>query len=567
MKLNFITDIPGYRARNLHGKGLLVDWNGTERHRFSPQEFVRQIHTYTAGFKAMVSAGERVCIFSRYTRTELLAAEFALLNLGAVVCPLNGFLTGEDVKAAMTLLKPAFCIVPDADHLALLQNHIKGEIQTSVLEIGSIPSSHQEPVIPELTNPDQAALVILTSGTTGKIKGAVLTHRNIIFCVLSVMAVVPVDYRHTLLSFLPSSHIFERIVIYACLALRAELHFVRDHRHARLLYRKVNPHFMTAVPRTLERAFMEFKEASHAKGYFTRQIFEFALRQGSSPSPVKRRIARLIALYKLRTIFGTRLKGIVVGGAAMHIGIMKWYEAAGIKVREGYGLTECGGVVSLNRFSPGQHKAGTTGLPMPGVEVRIDSTGRESQGEILVKSPGIMLGYLDNPEGTDEAIDEDGWLHTGDIGTFEDQRFLKITGRKRVIFKNAFGEFVIPEKIEHRLDDEVAIDRSMVIGLGRAFTSALIRPNFDYLEQWCLDHGIHWTSEMYMVHNPEVAQHYQSIIDRINKSFPIHQRILGFTLVHEEWLPENGLATITLKLRRHAIEDFYRKRIENMYKV
>ena len=528
----------------------------------TPDELVELITRFRGALNQRgIRAGQRVMVASSCTRAMIMAAEFALLELGAIICPVQAQLRPVDFQKAYELLDPAFVVV--ADQETLKEHSLPSQadiISLSDLEIVDNPAP------PVKAHPNDPALIILTSGTTGEMKGVVLSHANVLYCVLGVMAVVPLTHRHCVLSFLPTSHIFERIVIYAVLALKSEMHFATDARHARVLFPRVNPHFFTTVPRPLERAFQEFRKAAEMKGFFKRVIFEFSLKQASGESALKRRAARLIALRRLRRVFGRRLIGVFVGGAAMPVEIMKWYEAAGIKVREGYGMTECSGVASVNRFNPGEFRLGTTGLPMPGAEIRIDSANPGRPGEILLRSPGVMIGYLHNEESTRAVIDPDGWLHTGDVGVVEDGQFLRISGRKKVIFKNSFGEYVVPEVVEHELRKLPAVEDAMVLGLGRPYTSALIVPRFDVLESWCREQEIHWTSAMYMIYNPEVRDYYETQINDLNKTLPAHQRVMGFALVHEPWTAENGFVTPAFKLRRHALEEHYSKTIDNIYK-
>lgn len=254
---------------------------------------------------------------------------------------------------------------------------------------------------------------------------------------------------------------------------------------------------------------------------------------------------------------GGHLKGIISGAAYLDPKVEKLYERSGIKIRQGYGLTEASPVVTINRFEPGGYRKGTVGLPIPGVEVKI-----ASDGEILVKGPNIMLGYYKDEEATRLAI-QDGWLHTGDIGRWEKENFLIITDRKSNIYKNASGKFISPVQIEARLVHQTPIHEALVIGFMRPYTMALIIPNFEVLEKQCAEKNIHWTAPQFMIHNPMVLLLYRHLLDNIG--LQSHERIEKFVLLSAAWTPENGLLTSTYKPRRKEILNRYTKVIEETY--
>ena len=565
--IEVIPDLLQYRTEQITGSGTVTEWTEHARFSMTTESFNDTVAWFTSDFlNRGLKKGSHVVIFSRHTSIQILAAEFALLDVGVIVCPVHGFMSTEDLQRAITLLQPVLCIVPDDPHRRDLVQVLEAAGIVSDILIpqtsGAAPGSEAEKAA---VSPDDPALIILTSGTTGDIKGVVLTHGNITSGILAIMASVPITGKHVHLSFLPISHIFERIVFYTVFAMGAKLHFVRSWLEALRLMHRIHPHYLTAVPKSLEKLFDQFKEVSEDKGFFPRQILAFSLKYATGKSVIRRWLARQFVLFRLRRLFGFRLKGVVVGGAAMSPKLTGWYEAAGVTIREGYGLTECGGVATLNRFTPGENRRGTTGLAMPGIVIEIDSAKPDIPGEILLQGPTVMKGYLDNPEATNRAIDGQGRLHTGDIGFLDSSGFLTITGRRKEIFKNSFGEYVIPSRLEGILKEHNEISEAMVLGPGKSFTSALIRPDFTFLERWCAEHGVHWTSPMYMVHNPEVHKLYSNLLESVNAGLPAHQRIMGFALVAEEWSPESGLVTATLKVRRHAVMDFYEKEINSIY--
>ncbi|MBL7793879.1 MAG: AMP-binding protein, partial [Saprospiraceae bacterium] len=239
--------------------------------------------------------------------------------------------------------------------------------------------------------------------------------------------------------------------------------------------------------------------------------------------------------------------------------------AMGIRVREGYGMTETSPVISLNHFTPGLYAFGTVGLPLPGVEVHIDQPDEDGEGEILVRGPNVMMGYYRQPDATRQVIDEEGWFHTGDVGRFVRKRFLQITDRKKDIFKTSAGKYIAPLALENYFRESPFIEQIMIIGFQRPYLTALIKPNFEWLELWCRERHIHWTGPQYMVHNIKVKQKLSEEVDALNAELPNFQTIRKFHLVHQEWTVESGMLTYTLKLVRSRILELYAKEIEALY--
>jgi long-chain acyl-CoA synthetase len=264
---------------------------------------------------------------------------------------------------------------------------------------------------------------------------------------------------------------------------------------------------------------------------------------------------------------GGRVEGVIVGAAALQPRLSRLFSAAGIPIREGYGCTETSPVVAFNRFSPGGFMYGTVGIPLPGVEVKIDTTHEDlpGEGEILVRGANVMMGYYKKPEATKEVFTEDGWYRTGDIGHFSYKWFLKITDRKRDIFKTSNGRYVAPQVVENQLKTSVYIDQCMVYGLGKPYIVALILPNFHILKEWCDQKGIHWTAPQYMVINPKVQQFYTKLIADLNEYLSPIERVEKFQLLFQEWNSENGELTPTMKVRRRIVAEKFEKEIAALY--
>jgi long-chain acyl-CoA synthetase len=307
-----------------------------------------------------------------------------------------------------------------------------------------------------------------------------------------------------------------------------------------------------------------------------RKIIDWALAEGeyfegehkeSIGNYIKRALADAFVFRAWRKALGGRVEGVIVGAAALQPRLSRLFSAAGIPIREGYGCTETSPVVSFNRFSPGGFMYGTVGMPLTGVEVKIDNDGEnlQGEGEILVKGPNVMMGYYKKKEATAEVFTEDGWYRTGDIGHFTNKWFLKITDRKRDIFKTSNGRYVAPQIVENQLKTSAFIDQCMVYGLGKPYVVALIVPNFHLLKEWCEQKGIHWTAPQYMVINPKVEKFYTKLISDLNEYLSPIERVERFHLLFEEWNAENGELTPTLKVRRRIIVEKFEQEIMKLY--
>ncbi len=280
---------------------------------------------------------------------------------------------------------------------------------------------------------------------------------------------------------------------------------------------------------------------------------------------LKHIVARLLVLNRWKRNLGGQVRYIIVGAATLQPSIARLFEATGIRIREGYGMTEASPFITTNRFEPGLNKIGTVGIPIPGVEVRIDNPDEEGNGEIQVKGPNIMQEYFKEPELTKESFTADGWFKTGDVGHFEDKRFLKITGRKKHIFKTSAGKYIAPHQLQNHFTSSSYIQQCLIIGFQRPYVTALIVPNYSLLEKWCKDKKIHWTSPQFMAHNIKVVDKIQSEIDLLNQRLSNFQRIKKFTLCHREWTIEDGLYSASYKPIRHRLMAIFDKEIKKMY--
>lgn len=428
--------------------------------------------------------------------------------------------------------------------------------------------------------PEDLATILYTSGTTGVPKGVMLSHFNIVSNVKSVLAIVPVGPQSVTVSFLPLSHIFERMVTYAYQAAGVPVWYADTVEHLPDIFAEVRPHFITAVPRILERMHERLLEERDRTSGLRRRIMDWAINLGERypysgehgmplDYALKRWLADWLVFRHWRKKMGGRMQYIAVGAAALQPRLGRLLSAARVEVREGYGLTETSPVIAFNRFEPGGVRFGTVGMPAPGVEVRIGQPeeGSGEEGEIEVRGPNVMLGYLHLPDETAARFTSDGWFRTGDVGHFEHKRFLKITGRRSEIFKTTTGKFVAPAFVEQQLTLSPFISQAMVAGANQPFVAALLVPNFAHLEAWCKENRVHWTAPQFMVLNPKVEKLYRQEVDRINEErLGSIEKVREFHLLHETWTPENGMLTPTLKIRRDAVAKAFQTEVEGMFK-
>ena len=547
--------------------------------------------------------GDRVGILAHCSSPEWLIADMAMLQIGIIPVPIHATARLDEIEHISKDANLRACFVSDSEMLEKMDAAgIKLEFTFSFVSRNAVPDEpEQRSGIHYWNNlvcePDEhlkgkiqyyrdgigeadLATLIYTSGTTGLPKGVMLTHQNIVSNVKSVLAIVPVGPDTVAVSFLPMSHILERMVCFTYQAAGTPIWFAASIERLPKTLLEVRPHFMTAVPRVLERMHERLLEERNRSGRLKKKILDWAIAlgerfpyAGGQAMPIDYRIKRWIADFLVfrhwRKRMGGRVRYIAVGAAALQPRLGRLFSAAGIDVREGYGLTETSPVIAFNRFEPGGVHFGTVGIPAPGVEVRIaEVRDEEGNGEVEVRGPNVTSGYLHLPEESAERFTADGWFRTGDLGRFEFKRFLKITGRKSEVFKTTTGKFVAPAYVEQQLVASPYISQTMVLGLNRAFVGALIVPDFHQLEAWCIENKVHWTSPQYMVLNPKVEKFFRQEIEKINEErLGTIEKVLAFHLLFEPWTAESGLLTPTLKLRREVLGSLYAGEIEKIFQI
>ena len=533
-----------------------------------------------------IGKGDRVAILSE-NRPEWTIADFAALLIGAVSVPIYATLTAEqtayilrDSGARVAFLSSAAQLqkVRSIQDQTALENLVvmdavddAGAVRMAEMESAGQAGGNARPEVQALeaagrtVSPDDLATIIYTSGTTGTPKGVMLTHGNMASNLNCSLAEFPVRPGDVSISFLPLSHVTARHVDFALLyrgVTLAHLAVVTQLPRALL---EVKPTFFVAVPRVYEK--IHFQTEQKAQGFPNSTFYSWALSVGKEnqaevlagrkPTSRSWKLADRMLYSKVRAGLGGRIETFISGGAPLGRELAEWYAAIGIRIHEGYGLTETSPVIAVN--TPGAHKIGTVGKPLPNVEVRI-----ADDGEVLVRGPSVFKQYWNKPKETQEAF-VDGWFKTGDIGNLDADGFLSITDRKKDLIKTSGGKFIAPQPIENSLKHNVLIAEAVVLGEKRKFPSVLIAPNFPLLEDWARTHELAFASRQELVAQAEVRALYEGIVEELNRNLARFEKLKRVLLVADEFSAENGTLTASMKLRRRVVAERYRQQIEEMY--
>ncbi len=580
-----IFDIPQLQAKRYPQDIALANYERGQWTCFSTTVFCENITKASAlMLRKDIAAGDCIALIGKSGNPYWNMLDFGALQAGVIVVPVLSGISWYQLEYILEECKIKHIFYASREDEAfyeaiLTENFITQKLDKAFFQQIKTPTNEEIALIEarkDKIKETDLATIIYTSGTTGEPKGVMLSHRNIVSNVKAVMPLLPELKGKTVLSFLPLSHIFERTATYTYIALGATIHYAGSIDNLEVCLKSARPHYFSAVPRLVEKMLDRVMENREKANPIFKKIIDWALAEGndfegehreSVLNYLKRGIADKVVFRAWRKALGGRVEGVMVGAAALQPRLSKLFSAAGIPIREGYGCTETSPIIAFNRFSPGGFMYGTVGIPLPGVEVKIDTEENiNGEGEILIKGPNVMLGYFNKPEATNEVFTEDGWFKTGDVGHFTNKWFLKITDRKRDIFKTSNGRFIAPQIVENQLKTSMFIDQCMVYGLGKPHVVALIVPNFHALKEWCEQKGIHWTAPQYMVINPKVQKFYHKLVDDLNEYLSPPEKVVKFSLLHEEWNAEKDELTPTLKVRRRVISEKFNTQIEDLYK-
>jgi long-chain acyl-CoA synthetase len=535
--------------------------------------------------KLGVKPGDKIATISN-NRPEWNFVDMGILQIGAVHVPIYPTISESDYKyilahsevkyvfiAGKEILRKIEAILPEIP--AILGVYTFKPIDNikhldELIETGRLNQNAEEvEKIKAGISPDSLATLIYTSGTTGFPKGVMLTHSNILSNVMGVKHIFPVDETCKGLSYLPLCHVYERMDNYTYQFLGLSIYYAESMGTIAENIREVRPEIFTTVPRLLEKVYdkiiakgMLLKGVKKAIFFWAVSLANHYELEGKSWFYHARlRIANKLVFSKWREALGGNVRVIVSGGAALQPRLAKVFTAAGIQVLEGYGLTETSPVIAVNTLEKGGRMFGTVGKPLHNVEVKI-----AADGEILARGSNIMSGYYKEPGMTTEAIEPDGWFHTGDVGILEPEGHLRITGRKKEIFKTSLGKYISPQLLENKFKESAFIDGIIILGENQKFAAALVVPDFNYLRTYCEHKNITYSSDKEMIKDPVIINRFKKEIDHFNKFFGSTEQIQSFALIDHEWSIETGELTANLKLKRSYILDTYKEEVERLFR-
>ncbi|MBV7268613.1 AMP-dependent synthetase/ligase [Winogradskyella luteola] len=582
-------DFPYYQLKHKPSQSALVTKYDGKWTPMSTKEYLDKANTVSRALLKMgVQKNDKIAIISSTNRTEWNIMDIGILQTGAQNIPIYPTISAEDYEYVLNHSGSIYCFVSDEEVLEKVRkvqantivkevysfNHIEGcKHYSELFELGKDEINQPEvEARKDAVKPDDLATIIYTSGTTGKPKGVMLSHWNITSNVLDSSPRVPLppSGETRVLSFLPICHIFERVLIYVYQYAGTSIYFAEALDKIGDNAKEINPNLMSVVPRLLEKVFDKIMLKGEELSGIKKGLFFWAVGLGERWEPYGKngawyefqlKIASKLIFSKWRDALGGQLSTMVSGSAALQPRLARVFGAAGMKVMEGYGLTETSPVVSVGKYKDSHYKIGTVGKPINNVEVKI-----ADDGEILIKGPNVMLGYYKDPEKTASVMTDD-YFHTGDKGEIDEDGFLKITGRKKEMFKTSGGKYIIPTLLENDLKQSLFIEQVMVIGEGEKMPGAIIQPNFDFVRDW-IDHKGHTIgkSEQEISASEIVIKRIQKEVDKYNKNFGKWEQIKRFELTPDAWTIDAGHLTPTMKMKRSIIKEKYDALYEKIYR-
>ena len=548
----------------------------------SAREFYRNVSGMARALKRWgLVKGDRLAILSE-NRPEWTIADFAALILGVVVVPIYSTLTAQQTAYILSDSGAKVVVVSTAQQLEKVLSIKNQTAVERLLVMDSVNTTHAEllqrimlqgpfhrdPEIERCTGAISAtdlASIVYTSGTTGAAKGVQLTHGNLTSNVLNSLSGFDIGPGDVSISFLPLSHVTARHADLALLYRGATLAYCPFFENLLQTLTEVRPTIFVAVPRVYEKIHSQVEQ--NANRFLNGTIYRWAVSvgeahiaeilAGKTPNSLNWKLANKLVFSKMSARMGGRVRIFVSGGAPLGRELASWYASVGIRIHEGYGLTETSPVIAIN--SPAAHKIGTVGRPLANVEVRI-----AEDSEILVRGPSVFQGYWNRPTETENAF-LNGWFRTGDIGNLDEDGFLSVTDRKKDLLKTSGGKFIAPQPIENSIKLNSLIGTAVVLGDRRKFASVIISPNFPLLEEWARANAVSFSSRQHLIADPRIVELYAGIVAEVNRGLARYETLKKILLVADEFTANDGTLTPTFKLRRKAVEERYRKEIDELY--
>lgn len=574
---------------------LAAKENGVWR-KYSTQEIKQLVDSLSMGLlkagigyqDGSIEGRDKVAVLSN-NRPEWLVLDLAVQQTGAVLTPIYPTISVNELEFILNDASIKLVFVSDQELYNKVQSirdktpsvqavYTFNEIQEALnwkdlLHRGEAHDLEVLKIAKEQVKGNELATILYTSGTTGFPKGVMLSHHNILDNIMNVEELlVPVcGASDRALSFLPLNHIFERVISYIYIFRGVSIYYAESLDTVGENLKEVKPNLFSTVPRLLEKVYEKIMNKGRELTGIKKNLFFWAVRVGSKFEvdkdlgigyKIQLAIANKLIFSKWREALGGNVKAIVTGAAACQVRLLKIFTSAQITIMEGYGLTETSPVISVNQYDSSGRRFGTVGKVIKNVQVKL-----AADGEICCKGSNVMMGYYKRPDLTAECIDQDGWFHTGDIGVWVEGDFLKITDRKKEIFKTSGGKYVAPQPIENKMKESPFIEQMIVVGAERKFTAALIVPAFANLKTWCEKQGLEASTNEQMINHPRVQEYYKTIIEKFNSQFNPVEQVKKIELLNAEWTINGGELTPTLKLKRRVIMEKYAGAVERIYAV
>lgn len=566
---------------------LAVKRNG-KWEEFSTQEYKQMTDLVSLGLLSMgLKKGDKIITVSN-NRPEWNFLDMGMAQIGVAHVPLYPNIGPREYEYIVAHSEASLVFVSSKEYYSKLKvaaekaPKVTGiysfdpiddcESWEKIIDLGKKNADIQRPELEKARNSineDDLLTIIYTSGTTGLSKGVMLSHKNLVSNVKGTQAILPVSSSDKMLSFLPLCHVFERMVNYLVQYKGCSVYYAENIESVGDNIREIKPQGFASVPRVIEKVYdkiiLKGKELSGIKKNLFFWAVDLAHKyelNGANGAwyEFQLKIARKLIFSKWKDALGGEINVIISGGAALQPRLAKVFNAAGIPLMEGYGLTETSPVIAVNQAHYPYMKFGTVGPVLDNVEVKI-----AEDGEILMKGPSQMLGYYRDPDKTNEAIDAEGWFHTGDIGEIQEHNILKITDRKKEIFKLSTGKYIAPQLIENIYKESAFIEQIMVVGEGEKYAAAIICPSFEFLHNWCSKHKIAYRDNRDLIQQKGIIDRYQAEVDKINMTLGRHRQVKRFELTCQEWLPETGELSPTLKVKRKFLKEKYKIKFDRMY--
>lgn len=582
-------DFPYYQLEHYPQEGALVSKVNGEWIKTSTQEYIDKANALSRGLMHLgVLPNDKIAIISMTNRTEWNICDIGILQTGAQDVPIYPTISEEDYEYVLNHSESKYCFVSCSEVLEKI-NKIKANVPSllgvysfdtlsdcsnynEIISLGNQHSILQDELEERMAavKEDDLATLIYTSGTTGKPKGVMLSHKNIASNAKHSQGRLPIVLgKSKALSFLPVCHIYERMLLYMYQYCGVSIHFAESLETISDNLKEIHPEVMTAVPRLLEKVYDKIIAKGTDLTGIKRKLFFWAVELGLKWEPYgqngawyefKLKIARKLIFSKWQEALGGNLQAIASGSAALQPRLARVFNAAGCPVMEGYGLTETSPVVSVNDMRNGGFRIGTVGKALPETEIKI-----AEDGEILIKGPQVMQGYYKDPEQTAEVL-KDGYFHTGDIGEIDSDGFLKITDRKKSMFKTSGGKYVAPQLLENAMKQSGFIEQILVVGDGEKMPAALIQPNWDWISDWSDKKGKNISKDPKIAsQDPVLIARIQKEVDKYNERFGKWEKIKTFQLTPDVWTIEAGHLTPTMKAKRKVIKEMYKDLYEKLY--